>query len=92
MINVISIHKSRERIENDLIASLHQLEVYFYKLELQVLVMKKNNIRKNNADGTRKEQQARFIHELRGKKVERKPIGRDFEVSEYNPVTGEKIW
>ena len=54
--------------------------------------MKKNNIRKNYADGTRKEQQARFIHELRGKKVKRKPIGRDFEVSEYDPVTGEKIW
>ena len=60
----------------------------FYEL----FVMKKSNIRKNHADGTRKEQQARFIHELRGKKVKRKPIGRDFEVSEYNPVTGEKIW
>ena len=57
-----------------------------------MLVMRKNNIRKNYADGTRKEQQARFIHELRGKIVRRKPIGRDFEVSEYNPVTGEKIW
>ena len=54
--------------------------------------MKKSNIRKNHADGTRKEQQARFIHELRGKIVRRKPIGRDFEVSEYNPVTGGKIW
>ena len=54
--------------------------------------MKKSDIRKNHADGTRKEQQARFIHELRGKKVRRRPTGRDFEVSEYNPVTGEKIW
>ncbi len=54
--------------------------------------MGKNNIRKNYADGTRKEQQARFTFELIGKKVKRKPIGRDFEVSEYDPVTGEKNW
>ena len=54
--------------------------------------MKKSNIRKNHADGTRKEQQARFIHELHGKKVKRSPFGRDFEVSEYDPVTGGKIW
>ena len=60
----------------------------FYEL----FVMKKSNIRKNYADGTRKEQQARFTFELIGKKVKRKPIGRDFEVSEYDPVTGEKIW
>ena len=57
-----------------------------------MLVMRKNNIRKNYADGTRKEQQARFIHELHGKKVKRSPFGRDFEVSEYDPVTGGKIW
>ena len=56
------------------------------------MVMKKSNIRKNHADVTRKEQQARFTYELRGKKVRRRPKGQDFEVSEYNPVTGKKIW
>ena len=54
--------------------------------------MKKNTIRKNQIDGNRKQEQAVFGYELIGKKVRRKPIGRDYAVEEFDPVAGEKIW
>ena len=52
---------------------------------------KKSTIKKNKKDGARKEKQTKFMLELQGKKVTRKPHGQDFISTDHDPVTGKQI-